>query len=888
MGTACPRLSWVLDSDGRGQKQSAYQILVAGSEENLRTEENLLWDSGKVASDRSFGVEYGGQQLRSGSRCVWKVRVWDGSGNPSLYSDPTMWEMGLLERANCTGSWIGLGEGAAADFEPPAGEEVDDVLMGLAPCPYLRKEFVLEGVVRRARLYATARGVYELHLNGQRVGDDVLSPGWTDYDKRIQYQTHDVTEMLLEGRNALGGILGDGWYAGFVGMDPKRRGAHYGTRPQLLVQLDVEYTDGTRESIASDDSWESSLGPIEFSDLLMGESYDARKEQEGWDQPGFDDSGWWPVDSEDDHGVARLVAEPNQGVRVTREVQAKGITQPKSGTYVFDLGQNMVGWVRLKVSGAAGDRVTLRHAEALNPDGTIYTANLRTARQTGSYVLKGGGEEVFEPHFTFHGFRYVEVTGYPGEPPLDAITGRVVHSAAPRSGSFECSNPMVNQLQSNIVWGQRGNFLSIPTDCPQRDERLGWMGDAQVFVRTACFNMDVSAFFTKWMVDVEDAQSQEGAFPDVAPLLRDLSILDLSNGAPAWGDAGIIVPWTVYRTYGDTRIVENHYDAMSRWMEYLRESNPDLLRKERLGNNYGDWLAPKGDDTPKDLLATAYWAYDARLMAEMVGAIGRQDDARMYEELFHRIKEAFIGAYVSSDGRVKGDTQTCYTLALYMDLLPAELRGAAAEYLVEAIEREDWHLSTGFVGVGYLCPVLSEAGRTDVAYRLLNNDTYPSWGYTIRQGATTVWERWDGWTEEKGFQSPNMNSFNHYSLGSVGEWLYRHVAGIDQEPRSSGYKHIVIHPHPGGALTSARAEYDSVRGRIASEWEIVDGTFRLRATIPANTTATVHVPAPYGGAITESDHPPERAEGVELLRLEDGEAVVAVGSGRYEFVGSVG
>jgi alpha-L-rhamnosidase len=816
------------------------------------------------------------------------MRVWDGLDNPSPYSEPAAWQMGLLERSDWTGKWVGLGEGAAGDVESPAGEEFDNMLMGLTPCPYLRKEFELTGAVRKARLYATARGVYELHLNGQKVGDDVLSPGWTDYDKRIQYQTHDVTEMLAEGRSALGAILSDGWYAGFVGMDPKHRGTHYGTRPRLLVQLDVEHTDDARVSIVSDDSWKTSPGPIEFSDLLMGESYDARREQEGWDQPGFDDSGWWPVDCEVDSGDARLVAEPNQGARVTREVKAKDISQPKSGTYVFDLGQNMVGWVRLRVRGEAGHRVTLHHAEALNPDGTIYTANLRTARQTNSYVLKGGREEVFEPHFTFHGFRYVEVTGYPVEPLLDTITGRVVHSAAPPSGSFECSKTMVNRLQSNVVWGQRGNFLSVPTDCPQRDERLGWMGDAQVFIRTACFNIDVSAFFTEWMVDVEDAQSPEGAFPDVPPLLRGLSMLDLSNGAPAWGDAGIIVPWTVYRTYGDTRIVAKHYEAMGRWMEYLREANPSLLRTERLANNYGDWLAPEGDNSPKDLLATAYWAYDVRLMAEMAGAIGRREDAREYEELIRGIREAFIEAYVSSEGRVTGDTQTCYTLALHMDLLPADLREAAAGYLVEAIEREHWHLSMGFIGVGYICPVLTETGYTDVAYRLLNNVTYPSWGYTIRQEATTIWERWDGWTEEKGFQSPNMNSFNHYSLGSVGEWLYRHVAGIDQEPRSSGYKHIVIHPYAGGGLTSARADYHSVRGRIVSEWDLVDGAFQLRVTIPANTTATVHVPARDGGAITESKHPLEESEGLELLRLEDGETVVGVGSGRYEFVGSLG
>lgn len=884
---ARPRLSWVLESEERGQKQSAYQVLVTGSEEDLRIEENLLWDSGKVASDRSVDVEYEGQELRSGSLCVWKVRIWDGIDNPSPYSEPAGWEMGLLETSDWTGKWIGLGKGTSGDVQPPTGEEFDDVLRGLLPCPYLRREFSLKkAAVRKARLYATARGVYELYLNGRKVGEDVLAPGWTDYDKRIQYQTYDVSGMLVDEQNALGGILGDGWYAGFVGMDPKRRGAHYGTHPQLLLQLNVEYEDGDRESIVSDESWMSSLGPIEFSDLLMGESYDARKEQEGWAQPGFDGSWWWPVHSEEDLGDARLVAEPDEGIRVMQNVEAKRVTHPKSGVYIFDLGQNMVGWVRLKVRGEAGTRVTLRHGEVLNPDGTLYITNLRTARQTDSYVLKGGGEETFEPRFTFHGFHYVEVTGYPGETPLDAITGRVVHSAAPPSGSFECSNNTVNRLQSNIIWGQRGNFLSVPTDCPQRDERLGWMGDAQIFVRTASFNMDVSAFFTKWMQDVQDAQSPEGAFPDVAPLPPGLGVLDLSNGAPAWGDAGIIVPWTIYRTYEDTRIIERHYDAMVCWMKYLREANPNLLRTRGLGNNYGDWLSPCGDGTPKDLLATAYWSYDAKLMAEMAQAIGRRD-AEEYEKLFQEIKEAFTEAYVSPDGRIKGDTQTCYVLALHMGLLPNDLREAAAGHLVEAIAREDWHLSTGFVGVGYLCLVLTETGHTDVAYRLLNN-TFPSWGYTIQQGATTIWERWDGWTEEHGFQSPNMNSFNHYSLGSVGEWLYRHVAGIDQKPRSSGYKNIVIHPHPGGGLSSARAEYDSIRGRISSEWEIVDGAFRLRVAIPANTTAIVHVPARDGGAITESDHPLEQAEGVELLRLESGEAVVAVDSGRYEFVGSVG
>src|ERR671912_684695 len=881
IGEKSPRLSWTLESEERAQLQSAFRILVAASERDLAAEEDLLWDSGRVESDRTIGVEYEGEALRSGSQCVWKVRVWDGANNPSPYGGPAVFEMGLLEKSDWEGAWISAGKGPAGDMEPPSGDEYDDLANGLAPRPYLRRGFPLEKTVRRARLYATARGVYELYVNGTRVGKDVLAPGWTDYHRRVQYQAYDVTPLLAEGQNALGAVLGDGWFAGFVGFDPKHKGALYGPRPQLLAQLNVEYEDGTTESLATEGSWRCSTGPILFSDLLMGESYDARSEIPGWAEPGFDDSGWYGVEAEE-IGDTNLVAQPDKGIRVTEELEAKTVTEPESGRYVFDLGRNMVGWVRLKVEGEAGTKVTLRPAEPLTPDGTIYTENLRSARQTDTYTLKGGGEEIYEPRFTFHGFRYVEVTGYPDELRPGALTGCVVHSATPPSGSFECSSSLINELQENIVWGQRGNFLSVPTDCPQRDERLGWMGDAQVFVRTASFNMDVATFFEKWMVDVEDAQSPEGAFPDVAPLLTGSGLIDLRWGAPAWGDAGVIVPWTIYRTYDDTRIVERHYDDMARWMEYLHEANPDLIRKNRMGNNYGDWLSPKGDYTPKHLLATAYWAHDAKLMAEMAEATGRYEDAKEYGSLNERIKGAFNEAYVSPDGRIEGDTQTCYLLALHMDLLPEDLRPAAAEHLIRTIEREDWHLSTGFVGVGYLCPVLTETGYADVAYRLLENETYPSWGYTVKNGATTIWERWDGWTEENGFQSPNMNSFNHYSLGSVGEWLYRYVAGIDLG--SPGYGRILIRPRPGGGLTHARGEYDSVRGRISSSWKIEGDRFTLEVLVPPNTTATVHVPcadvSEGGGSVAEAD-------GVEMLRAGEGETVLSVGSGRYEFSGRV-
>ena len=878
-----PRLSWVLESGQRAQVQSAYQVLVASNKNDLEEEKNLLWNSGRVESDRSLGIVYEGEEVRSGSRYVWTVRAWDGAGNPSPYSEQASWDTGLLHRSDWKGGWIGLGEADADEgHDPPSGEELDDpIARGLTPSPYLRKTFKLDEKVSRARLYATAKGVYELYINGNRVGDQVLAPGWTDYGTRVQYQTYDVTEMLEEGENVIGGIVGDGWYAGFFGFDPKRAGAHYGSRPRLLAQLEVECEGGDTQIVASDGSWRSSTGPILFSDLLMGESYDARKDMPGWTTADFDDTGWRTV-SVEDLGGTLLVAQPDEGVKVTQEVRAKEVTKLDDGAYVFDLGQNIVGWVRLKVSGEAGTRVTIRHSEVLNSDGTIYTTNLRLARATDSYILKGENKEVYEPRFTFHGFRYVEVTGYPGEPSPDAITGCVVHSDTPSAGAFECLSPMVNKLQENIRWGQRGNFLSVPTDCPQRNERLGWTGDAQIFVRTASYNMDVSSFFEKWMTDLEDAQSSEGAFPDVAPLLP--ASIDLGNGAPAWGDAGIIVPWTIFKVYDDTRIVERHYDAMTRWMDYLREANPDLLRKNKMGNNYGDWLSPKGDHTPRDLLATAYWAYDAKLMAEMAEAMGRNKDAKEYEGLFERIKSAFDQSYVASDGRIEGDTQTCYVLALHMDLLPEELRPAAAQYLVEAIEREDWRLSTGFVGVGYLCPVLTEAGYGDVAYRLLNTEAYPSWGYTIKNGATTIWERWDGWTEENGFQSPNMNSFNHYSLGSVGEWLYRYVAGIDLDHHTSGYSHIVIHPRPGGGLTHARGEYDSVRGKIVSGWRNEDGMFRLKIAIPANTSATVHVPVTNNAEVTEGDDPAEQAPGVKLLRRDDSEAVFTVGSGEYEFV----
>jgi len=744
-----------------------------------------------------------------------------------------------------------------------------------SPSPLIRKEFNLRKPVTQALIYATCRGFYELSLNGRKIGESILTPRWTDYNKRIQYQTYDVTNMLQKGDNCIGAILGDGWYSGCIGWLLKRN--NYGVENSLLAQLEIEYDDGTEEKIVTDDSWKCAAGPVLNSDMLLGENYDARREYPGWNLPGFAETGWKQTDTFEKTG-AELVPQPCPPVKITEVLKPEKITEPRKGVCIFDLGQNMAGFVRLKVKGPAGKKITLRHGEMLNPDGTLYTDNLRKVASTDTYILKGEGEEIFQPRFTFHGFRYVEVTGYPGKPGYEAITGCAINSALHVTGSFECSNTMVNKLVNNITWSQRANFISIPTDCPQRDERLGWTGDAQIFVHTAMYNMDAAAFFTKWMQDVEDAQSGEGAFKDTCPYLKNLG----NDGAPGWGDAGIIIPWFMYRCYADTGILEKHYNAMEKWMEYIYTENKNYVRKNRLNNNYGDWLNVK-ENTPKELLATAYWAYDAFIMEKVANVLGKEVDARKYNEIFNKVRKAFGKEFIQPDGKIMNNAQTAYALALYMNLYPEELREKAIQYLIDNIEKNNWHLSTGFLGVKHLNPVLTKMGYNDIAYRLLKNTTYPSWGYTIKHGATSIWERWDGWTKEKGFQDPGMNSFNHYSLGSIGEWLYRYVAGIDSDPDNLGFKHIVLHPRPGGGLTYAKADYNSIHGMIKSHWKIDRDTITLNITIPANTKATVYVPTTDPLSITEKGKKPKELKEIEFVKTGKDYVVYKTGSGNYSF-----
>jgi len=740
------------------------------------------------------------------------------------------------------------------------------------PAPrFLRKAFNIAKPIRRATLYATALGICEMHINGKKVGDEYFTPGWTDYDKRVYYHTWDVTPMLRQGHNAIGTILADGWYAGYIGWGHQRE--HYGSdKPYLKSQLHVEYTDGTTEIIPTNSTWRATTGPILEADFLMGETYDANREMPGWSGAAFDDSAWCPVFVNNDI-VTPVEAFPGVPVKVFREIKPVAITEPTPGRFVFDMGANFAGFVRLKVRGDRGTKVVMRFAERLNPDGTIYTTNLRGARTIDTYICRGQGIETWQPRFTFHGFQYVELVGYPGRPAKDAVTGIELTSATPVVGSFECSDPQANQLYTNITQTQRANFIDIPTDCPQRDERLGWTGDAQIYVRTATYNTDVSAFFTKWLVDLEDAQLPNGAFPDVAP--RKVA---MDGGVAAWGDAGVICPWTIYQVYGDKRVLETHYNAMARWIDYCKGTTKDLLRP---ATGYGDWLSIKAD-TPKDVLATAYFAYSTRLMSQIADVLGKTGDAEKYESLFEDIKAAFNKAYVDADGRIKGDTQTVYVLALAFDLLDTRSRLRAEEYLVDNIRQRDWHLSTGFVGTKDLMTTLTAIGRPDVAYRLFANDTFPSWGFSIKHGATSIWERWDGWTPEKGFQDPGMNSFAHYSFGAVAEWMFKTIGGIDTD--GPAYRNIIIRPRPGGGLTSAKVRYDSINGPIATDWQLSWGSLHLDVTIPPNTVARVYVPASDPDAITEGGIPAHQAIGVEFLRMENNAAVYRVGSGRYRFI----
>jgi alpha-L-rhamnosidase len=822
-----PRLSWKLQDSRNNAKQTAWRIVAATSPAAMEGKPDL-WDTGKKSGAECLDIEYAGKPLASRMNVYWKVKIWDHTGVESAWSETARFETAFFNASDWKAKWIGLKQ------KPNE------------PLPCLRRDFKLKENPKKARLYVTAQGLFETSLNGTRVGNDYFTPGWTDYKKRIHYMVYDVTTLLCAGVNAASVMLGNGWFSGRLGWAKQRN--FYGEQLALLYQLEVTYKDDSVEVMVSDSSWKAHTGPVIESDLYDGESYDARLEMKEWTKPLFDTSLWNSV-SIFSSPKARIMAKPNIAVQRQEELCARNITEPTSGVYIFDLEQNMVGLARVHIHGnIKNDKITLRFGEMLNADGSLYTANLRSAKAIDTYICGSSRDVVWEPHFTFHGFRYVEISGLRERPKKSDITGIVLHSGIPSTGKFECSNHSVNRLQQNILWGQKGNFFEAPTDCPQRDERLGWTGDAQVFARTACFNRDVASFFEKWGSDIDDARYPNGTIPHVVPdvLRKNDNPQDWEAGAAAWADAAVICPWTVYLCYADKRILERSYDTMRSFVEWRVKTSKNFIHSSAC---FGDWLAIDMEGlecgrtpTPRDLIATAYFARTTEIVAKAAEIIGKSADAKKYTSLHKKILKAFTHEFVSPSGLLVGDTQTSYLLALGFNLLPVKSRVHAIERLISNLQQRKWHLSTGFVGTPLLAPVLSAVGRTDAAYKLLLQDTYPGWLYTVSQGATTMWERWNSWTKEKGFGDVSMNSFNHYAYGAIGEWMYATMAGLDLDSETPGYKHLILHPTPGEGITYAWAELKTRYGTAGSGWKISGKKVTYKFIIPANTSATIIFP----------------------------------------------
>ena len=1059
MDAAKPLLSWKIQDARSGARQTAYQIQVASTAELLASGKGNVWDSGRVASDNSVGVPYGGPELEPSKRYFWRVLLWDQNGKLLAPSAPSWWETGLLKQENWKAKWIGYEEselrrvresgalwitnadtktaGKAEktnhDFRfhfnlakpvrrgslyvtgrdsagawingqqvlqsepfPPwrgtpwrtyairdassalrAGQNVlavevvsysnsddgglqdvsqapmsavlsveavdgtvelfkstqegwraaleakvnwqapefDDAswsaaIRYVAPSPdsedaslgnpwptgavnSLRRTFEVAKPVASARIYATALGAYQLSMNGHRMGDEILAPGWTDFRERVVYQAYDATAAIKPGKNTLAALLAPGWYA--TPLLWFQQGYNYGdTPPALRAQLRIEYTDGSVDWILTDENWKADISPILHAEIYDGETYDARRKQTGWDTAAFDDSRWNSVEIIRPKQT-QIVWQNFQPIRAEKALDAKTVTQPTPGVYVFDFGQNLSGVARIRADGPAGTDVKLRFAEVLNPDGSLYTDNLRTAKATDHFILAGKGSEEFQPSFTFHGFRYVEVSGALAPLQLRDVKALVVHTDAPFTAALKTGNAMLNQLWSNILWGQRSNFVGVPTDCPQRDERLGWAADAQVFWRTATYNMDLTAFSRKFAADLRGTQAGTDMYGIYAPGAGTAN----PGYGTGWSDAGVIIPWTSWIQTGDKKVIEENWQGMEKYLAAIQLANPDHLWKKNYGTPFADWLAPEGV-TPVDLIATAYWAYDVTLMSQMARALGKEEEQRKYSDLFEKIKTAFNQAYVRPDGFVGGvpppavfstgtpstlsdkpvETQTGYALALHMNLLPDSLRALAAKRLLDRLEINHWRLGTGFLGTPYLLSALTDTGHVDVAYRLLLNTEYPSWGYLVEHGATTMWERWNG-DQMRG--DPGMNSYNHYAYGAVADWMYRYAAGIDTVPTDPGFHTILLHPNFDKRLGRLDFSYESSYGTIRSAWSIAGNRVIWNLTIPANATGLMPLSGEQAKSFRLNGQLLSQSRKVRVLPRKDHGAGYQLPAGSYQF-----
>ena len=853
-----PTFSWILASGVSGTMQQAYRIVVSAGGKKV-------WDSGRVESDNSTAVTYEGAQ-HPDTEYTWTLQVWDNHGNMTEES-VAKWQTGIRTK-DWKAQWI-----TASDTILPA---------------YFRKTKSVSKEVRKATMYVTSHGIYEAFINGRRVGNDELTPGWTSYNKRLQYQAYDVTAYLQKGKNTLAAVVSPGWYSGGMNSGRPEHRYKFGKDVALLMQVNIEYMDGTEGCMVTDGSWEccvpgedasAKAGGMTFANIYDGQTMDARLVDPAWNAAA-PPTAWGRKARVANMPKHHLVATVNEPVKAYPAIQARKLIVTPKGEKVIDFGQNIVGWERVKLTGKKGDEIRITHAEVLDKDGNFYTENMRAARTTSTFILNGEGQEVFEPRHTFYGFRYIRIEGLEGELRREEFEAVPVCSGFDRIGEFSSSNPVINQLQHNIEWGFWDNFVDVPTDCPQRDERLGWTGDAQVFFRTASFLGRVDNFFHKWLADLKADQRHDGRVPRIIP--DTYSDGDYRTAATGWADAATIIPWNHYMAFGNIHVLEQQYESMKGWVDYMVAQSKDRGWLWNNGSHYGDWLFyslandPGGQSavTSSHLVAQCFFANSADIVSRTAELLGKPEEAAHYTEVAKNVRKAYMDEYVTPNGLVSSDTQTAYVLALQFRMLPEHLRAQAVDRLVENIKRYGNHITTGFLGTSYICNVLTEFGRSDMAYKLLLQETCPSWIYSVNKGATTIWERWNS-IQPDGSIIDGMNSFNHYSYGAIGDWLYRSAVGIREA--APGFKKIIIRPHPGGGFTGMQASTLTPYGKVAAKWTAEDDVLKtLVVEIPVNTTAEVFVPAQSAEVV-------KNEEGLNPFGTEEGYVRFVAGSGRYVF-----
>jgi len=869
-----PRFSWTFSATGRGQKQTAYQLLVARDPELLRKNRADQWDSGKIDSDQSTHVRYAGKPLRSHETYYWQVRAWDGQSRPSAFSRVQRFTTAFLTPDQWQAQWIGRPGGKDPVNEqgfynqPLAVNEEGDSIRYNPRSLLLRKSFLLQRPVKQALLYVSGLGYYELNVNGEKIGDQVLAPAKTFYKKVVLYDAYDVSAQIRPGANALALMLGNGWFNPL----PKWwswRMQWYGAK-RALLQLVIVFQDGGTQVLCSDSSWKTADGPVLSSCIYDGEIYDANQEIPGWTAADFDDRSWMPAAVLAPPG-GRLVASLLPPIRITEKLQPLRISQPQPGIQVVDMGQNFAGWLRIRFKGSKDQKVTIRYAERVSANGRIDPRSNNLAAATDVYIMKGAEEEVYQPRFTYHGFRYAEISGYSAELTKEQVEGHVVHSSVEPAGTFSCSSERINAIRRAILWSQRANLMGLPTDCPQRDERLGWIGDAHVTAEEAMYNFDMAQFYRKWLRDIQSTQSEKnGDLPYISPR----PFTD-GKGTPAWSSGYHLIVWYAYQYYGDRDLLAEHYDSMRRYVDHLTSIATDYILPM---DEYGDWLSENADGwwqrgEPLST-STGYYYYTADILARAAEILGHQQDALTYRRLAENIKKAWHAHFYHADSRLyENGSQFSNAFPLFLNIVPREMQESVLDSLISDIFQRKGHLSTGILGTKYMLEALSQYGRSDIAYLMVMQPDYPGWAHLLKEGHTTLSEQWN-----------RTGSHNHVMFGSVDAWFYKVLAGIQPDPAAPGFEHILINPYVPAGLSWVKARHESIRGLVSSHWRVEGDQFTLEVSIPANCSATIHVPAKSVQSVQESGKPVQNRKEIIFERIENNHVVLRVGSGEYRFI----